>query len=193
MSGITIKGILTIKTIDTNTGEVLDIDRGENLVLNSGIEILKQALVGDFTLPSDAEPGVHLNSLSGALASTIRYFQLGKGTTTPAATDVSPYANGTLDNVSTVFPTNASEILTVGYSYPNTSTLRLFCTVPTTKGNGFSGTTTYTEAVLMAKTQGSPDPEVFKWFARRVFPSKTKTSSVILEIEWDLIFNTIES
>lgn len=65
---VTIKGQWEIKTIDLATGKIIDVDKGENLILNAGKERVAKLLCGvsstDFT-----------------------YIAIGTGTTAPTVTD----------------------------------------------------------------------------------------------------------
>lgn len=192
-SSIGVRGNLKLTLTDDKTGEVLQVDEGPNLVLNTGIEDLCHLMAGDTNVPADLVAGQRLHLTTRALPHVPIYGQFGTSGVTPASNDVSQYANGTLD-LNTISPTYASDIIKASAYYPLSTTvppisnqITVQFTLSPNKGNGPGGTDiTYREAVLMSKVADSPTQ--YRWFARRVFADIIKNSTSILTAEWCFTF-----
>src|ERR1035437_3436796 len=144
---VEVHGVLTIKTIDSLTGVVLDEEVGENCILNTGLDLIARSLT------TGGAPLVTLLQLGG------------NGAVKETITDAPADSSGYLSSVH-------SEFLSVN-SYSIISGKTLFkCIVGPTSANGSSGSATYNEAVLMYKVSESPD--VYGWFARKTFTNKIK-------------------
>lgn len=182
------KGHLKLTVKDALTGEILQVDEGPNLVLNTGLESLCYLMTGNITVPSDVLPGALLNSTEKAIDNLPLYGQFGVNANTPRATDSSSYFNGSLD-VNVVTPYGASDILKANYFYPSQNSVTIQFLLPPNKGNGTGDDTTgiiYREAVLMCKVTDSPVR--YKWFARRVFGDIIKNRTTLIEAEWTITF-----
>lgn len=183
---IQIKGHLKLVSKDALTGEVLQLEEGPNLVLNTGLESLCKLMAGDIIVPTDVTPNDILNKTYKANPNLPLYGQFGTNAIVPRATDVPSRFNGTLDD-NLVTPQGASEILKVNSFYINQNSLTIQLLLPPTKGNGIGeGTMTYREAVLMCKVSDSPIR--YKWFARKVFGDIEKSASTLIEAEWTFTF-----
>jgi hypothetical protein len=178
-----VRGALKLTVKDASTGEILQVNEGDNLVLNTGLESLCHMLVGDITVPADVISNNKLNSSKKALTHVPLYGQFGVNSNAPSATDTSPFFNGTLDS-NAVTPYGASDIIKAKYFYPSQNSVTIQFLLPPNKGNGEGGPDgiTYREAVLMCKVSDSPIQ--YKWFARRVFGGIVKTSGTLIEAEW---------
>ena len=190
---IGIRGNLKLTLTDAETGKVLHVDEGPNLVLNTGIEDLCHLMAGDTTVPVDVSAGQPLHLSTRTLPYVPIYGQFGASGTTPASNDKSQYSNGTLD-LNTISPTFASDIIKASAYFPLSTTvppisnqITVQFTLPPNKGNGPGGTDiTYREAVLMSKVADSPVQ--YRWFARRVFADIIKNPTSILTAEWTFTF-----
>lgn len=182
---LNINGIFTLKIIDATTGKLLDKESGQNLILNSGVDMMCRALAGDVTVPAiDAQAKLH--TLNAPLTNIVQYLQLGNNITLPLVTDSSPFPSGAL-NLDPLSGNGASEIFKLMPVLGLKDTISFKCIIPNSAGNGSSGTALYQEAVLLGKTSDIP---TYKWFARKVFSGvKTKTSNVVFEINWDIVFS----
>jgi hypothetical protein len=182
---LNVNGILSIKVIDAVTGKILEEDSGQNLILNSGIDIMCRALAGDVSIPvTTAETKLH--QLTNPLSNIVQYIQLGNNLTPPTISDSSPFPSGAL-NLDPASGNGASEVFKLIPVFGIKDTISFKCIIPNSAGNGSSGTALYQEAVLMTKTSDVP---TYKWFARKVFGGvKTKNSGVIFEINWDIVFS----
>lgn len=180
------KGYLTLTVKDAVTGQILQKEEGENLILNTGLESLCHLLVGDMAVPSDIDNG-NLNSSRKAMEHIPLYGQFGVNSAAPRATDTSPHFNGTLDS-NTVTPYGASNILRAKYFYPAQNAVTIQFLLPPDKGNGDGGINgiAYREAVLMCKISDSPVQ--YKWFARKAFGDIIKTKGILIEAEWTITF-----
>jgi hypothetical protein len=195
LSQIGISGSLKLTIIDAFTKEIIRVDEGNNLVLNTGLQDLCYLLSGNIIVPSDLVSGAILNTTGKALPNVPFYGQFGTNGTTPSSTDPQVgyrYGNGTLDaNAST--PLNASEIIraTNYYSETNKVTFQFF--LQPTQGNGPTEgfDRIYREAVLMSKTLD--DPLEFRWFARRTFGDTIKNNSTIISAEWTFTFVAVRT
>ena len=157
---IEVHGVLTIKTIDSLTGVILDEEVGENCILNTGLALI--AL-----------------SITAAGAPPVTILQLGGNVTKEIVTDVPSTSNGSL----TVRP---SDFLPIN-SYSIIPGKTLFkCLIGPAYANSGTGNATYNEAVLMYKI--SEDPVTYGWFARKTFNDKIKNSSLIFELNWEITF-----
>lgn len=162
---IGVHGNFTIKVIDGKTGNIVDEETSSNVILNSGLEFLKQAISNPVTTHVD------YLQLGGSAA-------IAKVTDTPDPTSV----NGELlITPSEVFP------VTAYYLKPATVTFK--CIINLNQGNQ-GGTATYREAVLMFPIPG-PDPQAtyYDWFARKTFNDKLKNNTLIFEINWEISFD----
>lgn len=181
---LSIKGIFTLKVIDALTGEVLNEVSGENLILDSGIDLMCRALAGDNVVPVTEEEK-KLYFFNSPIANIVQYVQLGNNLLPSTPESNSPYNSGAL-NEDPSSGYNASEIFKLTPLFQKKNTVTFRCVVPNSAANGSSGSAVYQEAVLMSKVSATP---TYKWFARKLFPLQTKTSSVIFEINWDIVFN----
>lgn len=183
---IKVSGRLKITSINAKTGEILYVDEGDNLVLDTGLEDLCYLLSGNIEIPTDLVGGTILNTTDVALPHIPLWGQFGSNGTTPSATDHSLYYNGTLDDLVTT-PTNASEIIrATTYSPTSTKvTFQFFLDAGQGNGTGPEGRL-YREAVLMSRI--SDDPYIYRWFARRTFGDVIKNNSTLLSAEWTFTF-----
>lgn len=187
---IGINGKLRIKSIDINTGKIISINEGNNLVLNTGLEDLCYLLSGNILLPQDAASGRYLSDTAFAVNHLPIYGQFGTNGSVPVPNDVSSFPNGTLDP-SVTSPTIASNILTASAYYPATNSVTIQFSLPPSLGNGVANTgTVYREAVLMSRV--SDTPIIYKWFSRRVFPDMAKNSTTMLVAEWQFTFTAVK-
>ena len=190
---IGINGKLRLTLKDADTGKVLQVEEGDNLVLNTGIEDLCYLLSGNIIIPSDVPEGMAVSQTEGALPHVPAWAQFGVNPrgTTPAATDKSDFTNGTLDdNVKT--PSSASEIVKVNPYFSSNSVITLQFSLPPSIGNGPRGTgMTYREAVLL--TYLSVLPPKYRFFARKTFADINKTPMTVLEAEWSFQFIPTQS
>ncbi len=190
MTNIYCTGNLTITRKDLN-GNILDVDNGSNLILNSGLGALTKLVSGQIAIPTNPTAGFNLNVYTTPVPYLPYYVQFGTSSIAPSPTDVSVHQNGTLD-ANTVSPVGASPILRCTTYNTATNSIVFQAVLPPNQGNGPSGSgITYREAVLMSYDVASPPK--YSWFARRVFSDKFKDSSVIIEVEWTLTFATREA
>lgn len=192
LAKIGISGKLKLTVSDATTGKILQVEEGDNLVLNTGLTSLCNLLSGNITVPSDITPGMILNETNYALPDVPLYGQFGMNTpainrgTTPGPDDKSDFTNGTLDSSATS-PSAASDIVkATSYSSSKYGISFQFTLAPN-QGNGLAGAgMTYKEAVLMSKI--SDDPLTYNWFARKTFSSITKNTTTIISGEWTFAF-----
>ena len=196
---IEVGGKLRITSIDANTGKILDVDEGSNLVLKSGSVGLANLITGLTVLPVGeriAAEGQVIRDFIGPVPDIVKFVQFGTRSTPVTYNDISPWENGTLDaNSVSPNPANASPIVEISkdnIGLGTDGTIQFTCILDSSKGNSLSGNVTYTEAVLMGLAQVSPFVK-YKWFARRVFPGKIKNSSIALKADWFLYFYVKEA
>lgn len=186
MQLITISGNLKLTIKDSKTHEIIRVDFGKNLILNSGLTSVCKLLAGDTFVPPASSSGYYLNTVVG-VPHLPRWVQFGTNGQETTPSDAPTLENGTLDP-NTITPTGASDILEVSHFYPEFNTLTFQFLLPSNKGNGtgLSGSMTYKEVVLMCKD--SNNPPHFTWFARRTFPDIVKTPNNYIEGEWTINF-----
>lgn len=184
---IQVGGHLKLTVKDALTGEIIKVDEGSNLVLDTGLQSLSYLMAGDITVPSDVSEGSFLNSSEKAIPHLPIYGQFGTNATVPRGGDISPWFNGSLSN-NAVSPLDASDILRANHFYPSANSVTIQFLLPPNKGNGIGAPEgiIYREAVLMCKVSDSPIR--YNWFARRVFSDITKTYGTLIEAEWTFTF-----
>lgn len=161
-SSLGVKGVFTLKVIDAATGVVLEEEKGNNIVLNSGLDIIRRAI-------------------SSGSAPVVNTLQLGGDATTPTPQDAPLNTGGSLQ----VVPSEFFAVQPFYYKDDN-QTVTFKCIIPPGSGNGSDPEgrgNAYQEAVLSADTGGE-----HKWFARKTFNTRVKTALVLFEINWDIIF-----
>jgi len=191
MTTFTIKGNVKLTSTDANTGEILQVDEGENLVLNTGLVSLCHLLGGDIRVPEGSSPGSLLSASTYPILYLPQYGQFGMSAATPRADDLPRFANGTLASA-VVNPIDASDIIKADVSYPSTNSVKFQFLLKPNQGNSQAGgNNTYSEVVLMALINRAP--VTYQWFARRVFSQMIKRPSTILSAEWTFTFATAPS
>lgn len=195
---ISLKGVFHLKVIDALSGKVINEIRDENLILDSGIEILCAALAGNIYLdPADTSIDesnlLKINTLNSPVSNIVQYLQLGMNATTPQVTDtgVAPY--GAL-NENPDSDSGASKVFKVTPFFLKKDIVTFRCIIGVNEGNGPTGKTGYTEAVLMSKIDKDIDNKpIYKLFSRKTFGTQTKDNTVLFEINWDIIFSAVSN
>lgn len=184
---IQVSGHLKLTVKDAITGEVIKVDEGNNLVLDTGLQSLSYLMAGDIAVPSDIEAGDFLNQSDKAIPHLPLYGQFGTSAAVPRSSNISPWYNGSLSN-NAVSPLDASDILKAKHFYSSGNSVTIQFLLPPNKGNGIGAPEgiIYREAVLMCKISDSPIK--YNWFARRVFSDIIKTYGTLIEAEWTFTF-----
>lgn len=189
---IGVEGRLKITLLDTK-GNILMVDEGPNLVVDSGLMDICHLVSGNIQVPLDLVAGSSLSSTLRALPHVPLYGQFGPNSTPPASGNngIPGVVNGTLDkDISN--PLTASPLIKVSSFFPAQNSLTVQFALSPSEGNGPGGAyQVYREAVLMCKTNDSP--ETYSWFARRVFSDVTKDTSTIITAEWTFLFTPVRT
>lgn len=159
-----VQGKFTLKVIDGLTGNVIEEETSSNVILNSGLEFLKQAI-------------------SNPVSTHIDYLQLGGSAALAKVTDAPDVSSSNGELIIT-----PSEVFPVVAYYLKPATVLFKCIINLNQGNQ-QGSTTYREAVLMFPVPG-PDPQLtyYNWFARKTFNDKLKNNTLLFEINWEISF-----